>query len=102
MVSQWQCIQQNIGTWHGSFMQISPGGELVKDTPRVLTLEETELDKTMALTLERFPAGEDKKVNRLTFTAPGPAPTSLSTPRTPEGKRRCYLVLAGNTTLKND
>jgi len=73
--NQWNCIRQNIGTWHGSFSQFSPTGELVKDTPSVLTLEETELDKTMVLTLERFPEGGQNKVNRLTFTAPGPAPS---------------------------
>lgn len=72
---QWACIRQNIGVWEGAFLQFSPVGALVKETPSVLTLEETEPDKTMALTLERFPEGEDKKVNRLTFTAPGPAPS---------------------------
>jgi len=74
MVSQWQCIQQNIGTWHGSFMQFSSECELVKDTPSVLTLAETEPGQTMDLTLVRYPSDEPEKVNKLTFTAPGPAP----------------------------
>lgn len=74
MVSQWQCIRPNIGTWYGSFMQFSSDGKLVKDTPSVLTLAETELGKTMTLTLVRSPASEPEKVNNLTFTAPGPAP----------------------------
>lgn len=74
MTSQWQNIRQNIGTWHGSFTQFSPDGRQVSDTPSVLTLEETEPDKTMALTLTRTPADGPEKVNRLTFTAPGPAP----------------------------
>jgi len=74
MKSQWQCIQQNIGTWHGSFTQFSPDGEQIKDTPSVLTLEETEADKTMQLTLERWPSdGAPDVVNR-SFSAPGPAP----------------------------
>ena len=72
--SQWECIKENIGVWQGSFMQFSPEGELVKDTPSVLKLEETEPDQTMVLTLERMPADEPKKVNNLTFTYPGPAP----------------------------
>ncbi len=72
--SQWECLRQNIGTWHGSFTQFSPAGELVEDTPSVLTLAETEPDQTMELTLERFPSDEAKKVNQLKFTAPGPAP----------------------------
>ncbi|MGB3671387.1 MAG: DUF3598 family protein [Phormidesmis sp.] len=72
--SQWECLRQNIGTWHGSFTQFSPAGEQVKDTPSTLTLTETEPDQTIELTLERFPTGEEKKVNQLKFTAPGPAP----------------------------
>lgn len=72
--SQWDCIRQNIGTWHGSFVQFSPTGKQLKDTPSVLTLEETAVDQTMTLTLKRFPADEAEKVNQLTFTAPGPAP----------------------------
>jgi len=72
--SQWACIQQNIGVWHGAFEQFSPDGERVKETPSVLTLEETEPNKTMILTLERSPQNEPKKVNKLTFTYPGPAP----------------------------
>lgn len=55
-------------------MQFSAAGKLTKETPSMLTLEETEPDKTMALTLERMPTGEPKKVNNLTFTYPGPAP----------------------------
>jgi len=72
--NQWECIRQNIGTWHGAFVQFSPAGEQVSSTPSILKLEETAPDQTMALTLERFPEGGEKKVNRLTFTAPGPAP----------------------------
>ncbi|MEL6814892.1 MAG: DUF3598 family protein [Cyanobacteria bacterium J06598_3] len=74
MTSQWQNIRQNIGTWHGAFTQFSPEGNQVSDTPSVLTLEEISLDKTMALTLTRSPTDGPEKVNRLTFTAPGPAP----------------------------
>lgn len=72
--SQWQNIRQNLGTWHGSFLQFSPEGKQISETPSVLTLEETEPDKTMALTLTRTPTDGREKVNRLTFTAPGPAP----------------------------
>jgi len=74
MLSQWQCIQQNIGTWYGSFTQFSPDGEQVKDTPSVLTLEETEPDKTMQLTLKRTPPGGETNVTKRSFSAPGPAP----------------------------
>ncbi|MEL6553066.1 MAG: DUF3598 family protein [Cyanobacteria bacterium J06621_11] len=75
-LSQWDCLRQNIGTWQGSFAQFSPTGEQVKDTPSVLTLEETDPNQTMTLVLERFPKNGEKKTNRLTFTAPGPAPAA--------------------------
>ncbi len=74
MKSQWDCIRQNVGTWYGSFTQFSADGEQVKDTPSVLMLEETELDKKMQLTLERTPSGESTNTVRQTFSAPGPAP----------------------------
>lgn len=77
MMSQWQCIQQNIGTWQGSFTQFSPTGELVKDTPSVLTLQETDPGKVMQLMLERTPPGGITEVTRRSFNHPGPAPYVL-------------------------
>ena len=74
MKSQWDCIRQNVGTWYGSFTQFSAEGERVKDTPSVLTLEETEPGEKMQLTLERTPPGESTNTVRRTFAAPGPAP----------------------------
>ncbi len=74
MISQWRCIQQNIGTWHGSFTQFSPEGDQVKDTPSVLTLEEIEPGEKMQLTLERSPASGSKDITQREFFAPGPAP----------------------------
>ncbi|MGB3293838.1 MAG: DUF3598 family protein [Phormidesmis sp.] len=77
MNSQWQCIQQNIGTWHGSFTQFSPEGKQIKDTPSVLTLEETQLDEKMRLILERSPEGSPPNVVTREFSYPGPAPSIL-------------------------
>lgn len=74
MFSQWQCIRQNIGTWYGSFTNFSAEGELLKDTPSVLILKETELDKTMQLVLKRTPPGGTTNVTTRSFSAPGPAP----------------------------
>jgi hypothetical protein len=74
MKSQWQCIQQNIGTWRGSFTQFSPDGIQVKDTPSVLTLTETEPDKKMQITLERTPANGQPETIQREFSYPGPAP----------------------------
>ena len=74
MLTQWQCIRQNIGTWHGSFTRFSPEGEQIEDTPSVLTLKETEPDKTMQLTLERTPPAGTTEVTQRSFSAPGLAP----------------------------
>ena len=76
MRSQWECLQQNIGIWHGAFLQFSPEGEQIKETPSVLTLKETEPNQIIELILEREPDDGPKKVNRLTFTVPGPAPAT--------------------------
>ena len=73
MMSQWQCIQQNVGTWQGSFTQFSPAGEQVKDTPSILTLAETKSGE-MQLTLERTPEGKPPNVVTQKFSSPGPAP----------------------------
>ena len=74
MNAQWDCIRQNIGTWHGSFTKFSPQGEQLKDTPSVLTLEETEPGEKIKLTLERTPPGESTDTVHKEFSAPGPAP----------------------------
>lgn len=74
MKSQWDCIRQNIGSWYGSFTQFDKNGEQVKDTPSVLTLEETEPERKMQLTLKRTPSGESTNTVRRDFSAPGPAP----------------------------
>ncbi len=74
MISQWDCIQQNIGTWHGSFTQFSPAGEQVKETPSVLTLEESEPGEKMQITLVRSPSGESTSTITQSFAYPGPAP----------------------------
>jgi hypothetical protein len=59
MGSQWDNFLQNLGEWHGSFTQISPQGEIVKDTPSILILEQLEDHKTVRLTLRRFPPSPD-------------------------------------------
>ncbi|MEL7070500.1 MAG: DUF3598 family protein [Cyanobacteria bacterium J06581_3] len=74
MTSQWDSLRKNIGVWKGAFVQFSPKGAQVSETPSVLTLEESAPGKTINLTLERFPPEAPKKVNNLTFTASGPGP----------------------------
>ena len=39
MLSQWDCLLKNIGTWEGSFTHLSAEGKEIKDTPTVITFE---------------------------------------------------------------
>ena len=52
--SQWDCVLENLGEWHGSFTSFSPEGEELKDIPSVITLEGRDDNHTIALTLKRF------------------------------------------------
>ncbi len=59
MTSQWDNFLQNLGEWHGSFTQISPQGETIKDTPSILIWEQLDDNKTVRLILRRFPPSPD-------------------------------------------
>lgn len=39
MSSQWEYLLKNLGEWQGSFTRFSPDGELLEDTPTVVSLE---------------------------------------------------------------
>lgn len=39
MKSQWECLLENVGEWHGSFTHLSPIGEVIADTPTIVSLE---------------------------------------------------------------
>lgn len=39
MLSQWQCLLQNLGEWHGSFTRFSADGTFIEDIPSVVSLE---------------------------------------------------------------
>ncbi|MEG4519707.1 MULTISPECIES: DUF3598 family protein [unclassified Microcoleus] len=54
MVSQWENFLQNLGEWHGSFTQLSPRGEVLQDTPSVISLEGFNDNKNVRLKLRRF------------------------------------------------
>lgn len=69
MASQWENFLKNLGEWHGSFTQLSPRGELVQDTPSIISLEGLNDNKTVRLRLRRFypnPSGSgEPEVNEL-------------------------------------
>uniref|UniRef100_A0A832H072 DUF3598 family protein n=1 Tax=Oscillatoriales cyanobacterium SpSt-402 TaxID=2282168 RepID=A0A832H072_9CYAN len=62
MKSQWDCLLQNLGEWHGSFTRLSPQGELIEDTPTVVVLEGLNNNQTIRQTIRRLTSPPDEKV----------------------------------------
>jgi hypothetical protein len=61
--SQWECLLQNLGVWQGSFTSFSPQGELLEDTPTVVSLQGLNDNKTIRQIVRRYlpltsPTGE--------------------------------------------
>ncbi len=59
MRSQWERLLQNLGVWSGSFTRLSPQGELVNDTPSVVSLEGLNNNQTIRQIIR---LREDEKV----------------------------------------
>ncbi len=54
MLSQWECLLKNCGHWHGSFTRFSPTGELLEDTPTLVSLDPINNNKTISQLVRRF------------------------------------------------
>lgn len=54
MRSQWECLLQNLGEWHGSFTSFSPQGELLEDTPSIVSLEGLKDNQTIRQTVRHL------------------------------------------------
>ncbi len=52
--SQWDCLLQNLGLWQGSFTSFSPQGELLEDTPTMVSLQGLNDNKTMRQLVRRY------------------------------------------------
>jgi hypothetical protein len=68
MTSQWQGLLQNLGTWQGSFTNLSPEGVPLQDTPSEVTLRLSEDEQTVFFSLQRHASPEIA----LRFNYPGP------------------------------
>lgn len=62
--SQWQCLLENLGQWQGSFTRLSPQGELLEDTPTVVSFTGLNDNQTMRQVVRRLPPNQpvDEKV----------------------------------------
>jgi Domain of unknown function (DUF3598) len=58
MRSQWECVLQNLGEWHGSFTRFSPQGEYIEDIPSIASLEGINNNQTIHFVLRRFPPNQ--------------------------------------------
>ncbi len=56
--SQWQRLLKNVGTWQGSFTQISPDGKLLADVPTEVALIPQDGDQAMRQEIHRYPPGQ--------------------------------------------
>ncbi len=55
MKSQWQCLLENLGEWHGSFTRFSPQGELLEDTPTMVSFTGLNDNQTIRQIVRRLP-----------------------------------------------
>lgn len=62
--SQWQCLLENLGEWHGSFTRFSPQGNVLEDTPTVVSFTGLNDNQTMRQIVRRMPPNQpvDEKV----------------------------------------
>lgn len=66
-LTQWQRLLKNVGTWQGSFTQLSPEGEIVSDTPTEVELAPYDDDKAMRQAVRRYPTNAPAQVQKLDY-----------------------------------
>lgn len=71
MASQWECLLQNLGEWQGSFTRLSPQGEIIEDTPTVVSFEGLNNNQTMRQIVRRLPANEPPNEKNLEYSSLG-------------------------------
>lgn len=64
MKSQWDCLLENLGAWHGSFTRLLPSGELIEDVPSIVSFTGLNDNRTMRQVVRREPTNQpvDEKV----------------------------------------
>lgn len=55
MRSQWECMLQNLGEWHGSYSRFSKEGDLLEDTPSIVSIEGLKDNQTIRQTVRHLP-----------------------------------------------
>ncbi len=65
--SQWQRLLQNVGTWEGSFTQVSPTGQILSDVRTEVELAPSADGKAMHQEVRRYPANGTPQVQKLDY-----------------------------------
>ncbi len=71
MRSQWESLLQNLGEWQGSFTRFSPQGEVLEDTPTVVSLEGFNDNQTIRQIVRRFPPNQPVEEKVLEYSSLG-------------------------------
>ena len=69
--SQWECLLENLGVWQGSFTRFSPQGELLEDTPTVVSFEGLNNNQTMRQIVRRLPPNQPVEEKVLEYSSLG-------------------------------
>ncbi len=67
----WKYLLQNLGEWQGSFTRLSPQGELIEDTPTVVSLEALNDNRTIRQIIRRFPTNRPVEEKILEYSSLG-------------------------------
>lgn len=71
MKSQWECLLENLGEWQGSFTRLSPEGELLEDTPTMVSLEGLNNNQTIRQIIRRFLSSQEVREQVLEYSSLG-------------------------------
>lgn len=71
MASQWERLLKNTGTWVGSFTQLSPAAEVLRDTPTETALLPQDGNTLMRQEIRRQPPGEAPQETVLEYRSLG-------------------------------
>jgi hypothetical protein len=71
MKSQWDCLLENLGAWHGSFTRLSPSGELIEDVPSIVSFTGLNDNRTMRQVVHLEPANQPVSEKVLEYSSLG-------------------------------
>lgn len=71
MKSQWDCLLENLGAWHGSFTRLSPSGKLIEDVSSIVSFTGLNDNRTMRQVVHLEPANQPVSEKVLEYSSLG-------------------------------